>query len=88
MTLLSEFSKAFDPSNKEHVEWLVKCTSKSEDISPDLLQQWKDNPFGIAIKDSKDFLETAEIYFFVMSKYAKAVFKNEAYIPPAQPQET
>ena len=88
MNLMSKFTSRFDPSVKEHVEWLKLCTDHSEEATPELARTWAENPWGIGVSTPEEFLQTAEIYFVLMAKYAKAVFKNAAYTLPPQPQET
>jgi len=86
--MMSKFTSKFDPSVREHVEWLKKCTSHSEEPTTELVRTWSQNPWGIGVSKPEQFLQTAEIYFVLMAKYAKAVFKNSAYIPPPPPPES
>ena len=87
MNLMTKFTSRFDPSVKEHVEWLKLCTDHSEQPSPEIARTWTENPWGIGVSSPEEFLQTAEIYFVLMAKYSKAVFKNEAYILPPPVEE-
>jgi len=88
MNLMSKFTTQFDPSMKEHVDWLQLCTTHSEEPTPELARTWSNNPWNIGLSKPEQFFETAEIYFVLMAKYAKAVFKNSAYIPAPPPPES
>lgn len=65
--------QSFDPSNKEHVEWLKKLfAAEMKDKVPVL----KENPMKKPVPD----FDMIQIYFGLSAKYTKAVFDKTAVI--------
>jgi hypothetical protein len=63
----------FDPSSKEHVEWLKKLVEADVDKKVEIL---KKNPMK---KDIPPF-EIIQVVFGLSMRYTQAVFKKTAYL--------
>tara|TARA_B100000405_G_scaffold85032_1_gene58884 strand:- start:217 stop:480 length:264 start_codon:yes stop_codon:yes gene_type:complete len=79
------FVKQFDPTKKEHVEWLQKidvsmskATNQEKYGSVDFMKIVNDNPFGIKMTNP---MEWAESHFQLCMKFTQAVFRGVAHIP-------
>jgi len=79
------FVKHFDPTKKEHVEWLQKvdiAMSKASNQEKyggvDFMKIVNDNPFGIKVTNP---MEWAESHFQLCMKFTQAVFRGVAHIP-------
>lgn len=67
----------FDPSMKEHVEWLYlihKSAKNIENVRLDTI--FDNNPFGVKVKP----IDIPEIQFIMDAKYTDAIFEKKAYI--------
>lgn len=64
---------SFDPTKKEHVEWLKSVVDAS---NTDKLKVMIDNP----MKKRFEHLEMVQVLFALSMKYTQAVFKKTAYI--------
>jgi hypothetical protein len=65
--------QSFDPSNREHVEWLKKVFGAD---TKNKLKFLKENPMN---EDLPDF-DMIQIYFGLAAKYTQAVFTKTAVI--------
>ena len=78
------FVKQFDPTKKEHVEWLQKVdiamtkASNQKYGGVDFMKIVNDNPFGIKMTNP---MEWAESHFQLCMKFTQAVFRGVAHIP-------
>ena len=79
------FVKQFDPTKKEHVEWLQKidismskASNQEKYGSVDFMKIVNDNPFGIKMTNP---MEWAESHFQLCMKFTQAVFRGVAFIP-------
>ena len=79
------FVKQFDPTKKEHVEWLQeidismsKASNQEKYGSVDFMKIVNDNPFGIKMKNP---MEWAESHFQLCMKFTQAVLRGVAFIP-------
>lgn len=79
----------FDPTNKEHVEWLTSVFEKvdqymdpsSEKNTRTLLDALNNNPVGLVL-DHRNVRDWNIIHGFLCTQYAKAVlYDKNAYIP-------
>lgn len=80
------FTKAFDPTNKEHVLWLKNVGLAIKNVSPgdkklDLQQLVNQNPFHETLDN---FMDWAYAHFSIAMKYTDAVLNGEAFIPSDQ----
>lgn len=85
MGLPKEFASAFDPKSEKHVLWLKNVceTMNSEGPVDEIVLQnvWLKNVLDIKITP-KELLSCAEVHFVLCMKYAAAVLKSNAWIPP------
>jgi len=79
------FVKQFDPTKKEHVEWLQeidvsmsKASNQEKYGSVDFMKIVNDNPFGIKMSNP---MEWAESHFQLCMKFTQAVLRGVAFIP-------
>jgi|FreactcultureFD7_1027221.scaffolds.fasta_scaffold00189_41 hypothetical protein len=66
--------QSFDPTNREHVEWLKKVFGAETKNKTKVLGE---NPMR---KPMPDF-DMVQIYFGLAAKYTQAVFNKTAFIP-------
>ena len=74
---MNKIINEFDPTRKNHVEWLRlvhQSAKKLEDVRLDVVVD--NNPFGIKIKP----IDIPEIQFVLDAKYTDAIFEKKAYI--------
>ena len=79
------FVKQFDPTKKEHVEWLQeidvsmsKASNQEKYGSVDFMKIVNNNPFGIKMTNP---MEWAESHFQLCMKFTQAVVRGVAFIP-------
>jgi hypothetical protein len=85
MSVTAKFLKAFDPKNRDHVEWLAKMCNVAEMMNDpenavDYISHVNINPFKVVI-DNRDALDWPHIHFVLTASYAKAVLRGNAFIP-------
>lgn len=71
----------FDPSKKEHAEWLKQAGDsfkKSMREKHDFMKDVNDNPISDEKIKPQDW---AQLHFVLAMKYTDAVFDGSAYIP-------
>ena len=71
----------FDPSKKEHAEWLKQAGDsfkKSMREKHDFMKDVNDNPISDEKIKPQDL---AQLHFVLAMKYTDAVFDGSAYIP-------
>ena len=78
------FTKAFDPSNEEHVMWLKSVGEKIKNVNPgdkklDMDKLVNQNPFNEKLDN---FMDWAYAHFSIAMKYTDAVLNGNAFIPP------
>ncbi len=74
---MDKIFKEFDPSRKDHVEWLKlihKTAKNMEKARLDVV--FDNNPFSVKIKP----IDIPEIQFVLDAKYTDAIFEKNAYI--------
>lgn len=84
-TITSKFTEAFDPASASHVVWLGKFFTFAETLGSkrnNIDDFINTNPMGIKVKQ-EEMLEWVQIHFMLGMKYAQAVLKQQAYIPPS-----
>jgi hypothetical protein len=81
-TITSQFIKAFDAKNEEHVKWLQTMTLKADTLSQpqDLVKNIQSNPMKIRVNEIQA-LDWPHIHFVLAMTYAKAVLTGKAYVP-------
>lgn len=67
------FVKKFDPSQKEHIDWLKEMVVTE---AKDYLRVLRNNPLGIDSVSDEDVFHWAQIYMCLCSKYVKYTFTN------------
>ena len=79
------FVKKFDPTKKEHVEWLQeidvsmsKASNQEKYGSVDFMKIVNNNPFCIKMTNP---MEWAESHFQLCMKFTQAVLRGVAFIP-------
>lgn len=78
------FSKAFNPTNQEHVMWLKKVQEAVANLDttkcqlPAVIDQ---NPMKVKFQAS-DLINWVHVHFTLTYKYSKSVLEGEAWIPP------
>lgn len=82
-----QFLTAFDPLDKAHVTWLKKMIDMAENMSDPnahitMVKSINSNPFGVKIAE-RDALDWPHIHFVLCARYAKAVLKGMAHVPPS-----
>jgi len=78
---MSSFSFKFDPTKKEHVEWLKAAGDsfkKSMREKNDFMKVVNENPISDEKINPQDW---AQLHFVLAMKYTDAVFDGTAYIP-------
>jgi arsenate reductase-like glutaredoxin family protein len=78
---MSSFSFKFDPTKKEHVEWLKAAGDsfkKSMREKNDFMKVVNENPISDDKINPQDW---AQLHFVLAMKYTDAVFDGTAYIP-------
>ena len=78
---MSSFSFKFDPTKKEHVEWLKAAGDsfkKSMREKNDFMKVVNENPISDDKINPQDW---AQLHFVLAVKYTDAVFDGTAYIP-------
>jgi len=78
---MSSFSFKFDPTKKEHVEWLKAAGDsfkKSMREKNDFMKAVNENPISDEKINPQDW---AQLHFVLAMKYTDAVFDGTAYIP-------
>ena len=85
MSSSGRFLKAFDPSDRSHVEWFQKMTDLAETMTDpnqamNLNSEINNNPMHILLSQ-QDTLDWFHIHFVLCAAYAKAVLKGKAWIP-------
>lgn len=78
---MSSFSFKFDPTKKEHVEWLKAAGDsfkKSMREKNDFMKVVNENPVSDEKINPQDW---AQIHFVLAMKYTDAVFDGTAHIP-------
>jgi hypothetical protein len=84
MSTMSKFIKAFDVSNKTHIEWLSHMCDVAESLNPEkptnMMIEINKNPFGLKLNEM-DSLDWPHIHFCLCAMYAKAVLKGKAFLP-------
>jgi hypothetical protein len=83
------FTKAFDPSNEEHVMWLKNVGEKIKNVGPgdkklDMENLVNGNPFNEKLDN---FMDWAYAHFSISMKYTDAVLNGYAFIPPLRQKE-
>jgi len=84
-----QFTKAFEPSNKEHVLWLKAVGESIKNVNPgdkklDLEKLVNQNPFHERLDN---FMDWAYAHFSIAMKYTDAVLSGDAFIPCQSPKE-
>ena len=84
MSVAAQFIRAFDSTQPDHVQWLVRMITLAESLGPDqrinLVAEINKNPLGVSL-GHKDALEWPQIHMGLCAVYAKSVLKKQAYIP-------
>lgn len=85
-TVTSQFIKAFKPDNEKHVRWLGRMFDLAETMADpnsrvDILSETNKNPMGVKL-EQREALDWAHIHFVLSAKYAQAVWRGQAWIPP------
>ncbi len=85
-TITSQFIQAFRPSTEAHVKWLGRMFDMAETMTDpeariDIVKEINKNPMGVKL-DQRDALDWAHIHFVLSAKYAQAVWKGQAWLPP------
>ena len=78
---MSSISFKFDPTKKEHVEWLKAAGDsfkKSMREKNDFMKVVNENPISDEKINPQDW---AQLHFVLAMKYTDAVFDGTAYIP-------
>jgi arsenate reductase-like glutaredoxin family protein len=78
---MSSFSFKFDPTKKEHVEWLKAAGDsfkKSMREKNDFMKVVNENPISDEKINPQDW---AQLHFVLAMKYTDAVFDGTAHIP-------
>jgi arsenate reductase-like glutaredoxin family protein len=78
---MSSFSFKFDPTKKEHVEWLKAAGDsfkKSMREKNDFMKVVNENPVSDEKINPQDW---AQLHFVLAMKYTDAVFDGTAHIP-------
>jgi len=87
MSNTSKFLSAFDPKNKDHVDWLSQMMDLAETMgdpakSVNMVRDINTNPMGIQL-EKMDALDWPHIHFVLCASYAKAVLRGLAHVPTA-----
>ena len=85
-TVTSQFIQAFRPGNEAHVKWLGRMFDMAESMADpstpvNIVKEINKNPMGVKLGQN-DALDWAHIHFVLSAKYAQAVWKGQAWIPP------
>ena len=78
---MSSFSFKFDPTKKDHVEWLKAAGDsfkKSMREKNDFMKVVNENPISDEKINPQDW---TQLHFVLAMKYTDAVFDGTAYIP-------